>query len=316
MKFRFFNELLYILNVSSAATLTSVGTGNFQFIKRIHFVLLLSPHLKRLYCWRNKDKHPLIAAEIVNNLLIYNSLYSTYISKKWSLKDKMGVIESHYCATNEFARFLYVQQNCYINLIQLDAAHGDVRIVVDSPHWMRVEGEVTLSLFYNDIRLQWLTFSIGLVDENYVFIVGALQGWAGKLGDERESIKKINVELSKKLHQLHPRIFLFYCMKMIARSIHVHEIWGVSKENHRTKVWHNFFSRNQLKSYNTFWEDHGGSINHEGFYVISSDKSYKSIDDVPTKKRLLYKKKYQLLDAVEQQLDRNIRENNYQTKNH
>ena len=152
---------------------------------------MLSPHLKRLHYWRNKDKHPYLSAEIVNNQLIYNSLYRTYISKKWSLKDKMDVIEVHYCATNEFAKFLYVQQNSYIELIQLDVEHGDVRIVVDSPYWMRTEGEVTLSLFYNDIRLHWLTFSIGLVDKNYVFIIGALQGWAGTLGDESESIKKI-----------------------------------------------------------------------------------------------------------------------------
>jgi uncharacterized protein len=314
MSTRFTDEFLYILKASNTSDIPNMP--RYGLFKRAHFMLLLTPHLRRLAGWRNQYQHPLIATQTKDNSILYHSLYRTYISKNWNVAKKMDVIETHYHATNTFANFLHIQENQYIDLFESEATYSHFRIVVDSPSWMRVEGEVTVSLFYRDIRLHWLTFSIALVNAEYVLIVGALQGWAGMHGDERASIKQYNVELSKKLHQLHPRILLFYCIKMIARYINVSEIWGVSQENHRTKVWHNLTYRKQVKGYSNFWLEHGGVLNKEGFYVISAKKSYKPIEQVPSNKRQQYKKRYQLIDEVETQLINNIREKNYQISYH
>lgn len=314
MRTQYIDEFLYIIKASNSSEIP--GIARYGILKRLHFIMQLVPHITRLITWHNQHQHPLIALHTRDSVLLYHSLYRTYISKKWSIYNKMDVIESHYKAVNAFANFLHVHHNQYINLFQSESSYGDFRIVVDSLAWMRAEGEVTLSLFYRDIRLHWLTFSIATVNNDHVMMIGAIQGWAGVLRDEKESIKKINLELSKKLHQLHPRILLLYCLKMIARFITVPEIWGISQEYHRTKVWHKFVMRGQLKGYSSFWLEHGGLLNNEGFYVISTKKRYKPIEQVPTNKRLLYKKRYQLLDIIEAQLANNIREKNYQISYH
>lgn len=296
-----------------------IGTKSFNkhpvsVIKKLYFLGLSFPHLSRLCSWKTSQKISKLNDEANRSNLVFARVLSPYLNKKWKLIDRINAIEQHYRTVNGFACILDLASNEYFDLIEFKDEYAGVRVVIDNPDWMRVEGEAVISFFYNEHRIHHLVFSIIQHEDIHVIAIGGVQGWGGTNMIGAEEVKEINVKLTKILHGLHPKIFLLYILKMLGTEWGFEEIWGVSDANHRSN--HRLVNSVKFSSYDNFWIDHSGKLNQHGFYAISTEIRIKPYDEIPANKRARFRHRYEMLDQIRAELKGVVQINQRNLKTH
>ena len=296
-----------------------LGTDSFNkysvsFIKKLYFSALILPHLNRLYDWKTSRQISKLNEEAGRSNKVFASIMSPYLNKNWKLINRINAIEQHYLAVGGFASLLGLASNQYFDLIEFKDEYADVRIVIDSPEWMRVEGESVISFFYNEHRIHHLVFSIIQHEDTHVVAIGGVQGWAGTDTIGAEEVKAINIKMTKILHGLHPKIFLLYMLKMLGAEWGLKEIWGVSDDNHRSN--HSLVNSVKFSSYDNFWIDHSGVLNQQGFYAISTEIKVKPYDEIPANKRARFRHRYEMLNQIRTQIKKVVQNNQRIIKTH
>ena len=292
----------------------SFSKYSVSFIKKLYFFVLILPHAGRLFAWRTSKKSSKLAEEVNRSNQIFASVLSPYLNKNWKLINRINAVEQHYQAVDSFASLLDLASDQYFDLIEFKDEYADVRIVIDKPDWMRVEGEVVISFFYKVYRIHRLVFSIIQHEETHVITVGSVQGWGGTDTIGAEEVKQINVKLTKLLHGLHPKIFLLYILKMLGVEWNLKEIWGVSDASHRSNHW--LVNSRKFSSYDNFWLEHSGVYNQQSFYAIPTEIRMKPYDEIPANKRARFRRRYEMLGQVRNQLKEVVQHNRRTIKTH
>lgn len=292
----------------------SFNKYSVSFIKKLYFSALIMPHLSRFYAWKTSHQISKLNEEANRSNQIFASALSPYLNKNWKLINRINAIEQHYRAVGEFASLLALAPNQYFDLIEFKDEYADVRIVIDKPDWMRVEGEAVISFFYNEHRIHHFVFTIIQHEDTYVIAIGGVQGWGGTDMIGAEEVKAINVKLTKVLHGLHPKIFLLYMLKMLGAEWGLKEIWGVSDANYRANHW--LVNSTKFSSYDNFWIDHSGVLNQQGFYAISTEIKVKPYGEIPANKRARFRHRYEMLDQIRTQVKEVVQNNQRNIKTH
>lgn len=285
-----------------------------SFLKKLYFIALIIPHLGRFYAWKTSHKIVKLNEEANSSNQIFASVLSPYLNKNWTLINRINAIEQHYRAVDGFASLLALAPNQYFDLIEFKDAYADVRIVIDKPDWMRVEGEAVISFFYNQHRIHHFVFTIIQHGDTYVIAIGGVQGWGGTDLNGAAEVKEINVKLTKILHGLHPKIFLLYMLKMLGAAWGLKAIWGVSDANYRANHW--LVNSAKLSNYDIFWIDHSGVLNQQGFYAISTEVKIKPYNEIPANKRARFRHRYAMLEQIRAQLTQVVQNNQRMIKTH
>ncbi|MBR4625362.1 MAG: DUF535 family protein, partial [Alphaproteobacteria bacterium] len=127
---------------------------------------------------------------------------------------------------------------------------------------------------------------------NKQLLIASIQG--SSLDNAPEEIKLA----TKQLHGIRPAFLLVHIFKMLC-EIKQFQLLGIPKK-HQAKYRFNDFSR-LLFDYDAFWADNGGELK-QNYWYIPNIIERKSMDDIPSKKRSMYKKRYEMLDNIKQSL--------------
>jgi uncharacterized protein VirK/YbjX len=55
-------------------------------------------------------------------------------------------------------------------------------------------------------------------------------------------------------------------------------------------------------NYDEVWRDRGGVERDDGFFELPVERQVREIEDVPSKKRQMYRQRYAMMDSIEQRL--------------
>jgi uncharacterized protein len=144
-----------------------------------------------------------------------------------------------------------------------------------------------------------IAFSFSEIDGEWAAVVGAFQGLhQGVDPAERQSLNK---ELTKAFWGVRPRNLLLFCFRKFLHSLNVTKIYGISDfaRIHRAK----FFTGNDGRSkvfpnnYDEIWEDLGAKKISTEFFEIPTEEPRKSIAEIESSKRSLYRKRYAFFDS-------------------
>jgi uncharacterized protein VirK/YbjX len=154
-----------------------------------------------------------------------------------------------------------------------------------------------LNLFRRNVRLMSLAFALEEQNGHLVALIGAIQG------RDIEGIRDEFRQMTKDSFGIRPRDLLIDLFRAFARQIGVEALQGIADahRHHRSP----FFSKNRNRSfslnYDEIWQDRGGE--REGyFFRISPRRQDRDEADIPARKRAMYRKRYELLDALEDRL--------------
>ncbi|MHC8339810.1 DUF535 family protein [Pseudomonas sp. HLT2-19-2] len=228
-----------------------------------------------------------------------------YISRSWSSQNKLSVLASHYeVVTKSCPQLLLLGRNDSLMLSDLSAFAAGCSLVLDRPVWFMREGELVLNLFQGDLRIASIAFTLCRTDTELCIFIGAVQGI--HKGVESDRSLSIYRDLTKDFEGLRPRSFLIEVIKYIAINIGVGRIYAVGDgyRHHR----HPYFGAEKAKelaaNYDLIWLEHGATPSErEDFFEIPMVLSKKALESIPSKKRAMYRRRYELLDDTFKKID-------------
>ncbi|ALB62244.1 Virulence factor VirK [Cronobacter condimenti 1330] len=161
------------------------------------------------------------------------------------------------------------------------------------------EGETTV--IFRDVEgmvLAEMTFTLCEVDGKSTLFIGGLQG--AKAWVEHDQIQIA----TKACHGLFPKRLLLEAVCLLGQHFAAAQILAVSNETHIYRSWR-YAKKKKDKlhaDYDSFWESLGGYKDTQGFYHMPQQVARKSLEEIASKKRAEYRRRYELLDSMTAQI--------------
>lgn len=262
-----------------------------------HQVVLLGRalvNLREIRKWFETSDNPLLTQALRRYPLINGAIYWPYINHAWSMERRLSAIDQHFRMLGGSAAILAHAMFEDVELARLDADYSGLRLVLDKAGWFVREGEVVLNLFVNDQRYYSIAFTLGVDTGKPLILVGALQG------SNSDSAPRVYREMTRALHGMRPRDFLVVTLKLLCAELGIRRIWAISSDfrQHNSPYFGGVHREKVLVSYNEVWSEHGGVALGNGFFEISAEVRQKDMDEVPTRKRATYRRRYAMLDTL------------------
>ena len=149
------------------------------------------------------------------------------------------------------------------------------------------EGMWSLSLRDNEgKRLYMATFA--LVDGK--LLTASIQDPAG------EEAKNLVRSLTKQLHGLRPQQLMVTALQYFSASLKLGGVIGIAQE-HQVKLRWRLKKRVKM-NYDLFWQENGATLESDGYWHLPQTPPRKDLAEIESKKRSMYRKRYQMLDNM------------------
>ncbi|MFF7061496.1 DUF535 family protein [Pseudomonas sp. NPDC008258] len=223
-----------------------------------------------------------------------------YLSKCWEAPQRLEVVASHFeVLAGEFPALLLLGRDESLTLCDLASYSPGCRLVLDRPIWFKREGELVLNLFQGDLRVASLAFTLCRDQGELLMFIGAVQGI--HKGIDSETSLAIYRDLTKDFEGLRPRSLLLEALKCLARTLGVVHLYAVSDtcRHHRHPYFGSDKAQDLAANYDVIWQENGATAsNREDFFIIPLAPAQRAEQDIPAKKRAMYRRRQALLDDV------------------
>jgi hypothetical protein len=152
------------------------------------------------------------------------------------------------------------------------------------------EGEICISLIRRVDRYKIYTL-IAVFSDNDVFI-GCLQG-----NRDQEDIVR---HVTKAAYGLRPHNLVFFVAQEVARLLGCQKLYGVTSVSHIYQAHARTLNRIGF-DYDGFWKELGGTLSDK-WYALPASYPRNLLEDVPSKKRMLYRRRYALMDTLAEEI--------------
>jgi len=164
-----------------------------------------------------------------------------------------------------------------------------------------------LVLSLNEVSFHEGLWQVGLIGEDGVrlysigfgftdartLLMGNVQGPSLK-DDGLERIR----DATHAAHGMRPPHLLVHALRVLAARWGVTCLRGVDPENHVKGKWNLRDSRLRF-DYRGFWAEHDGVRDASGNWGLPLDTALRPLEEVPTKRRAMYRRRYAMLDALQ-----------------
>ena len=182
----------------------------------------------------------------------------------------------------------------------IDDELGDLHLVFYAQPGQRKESLLSIMFELDDkTPIYQILFWIARADllnfggKGYAMWIGAMQG--PNVDDAKEIIKII----TKKSHAYRTKNLILYAAQSVARALNLQKIFAVTNEGYYAN--NHIRSDRKLKtSFSDFWQECGGHLtSDERFYSLPLIEIRKNFDEIPTRKRAVYRRRFELLDELD-----------------
>ncbi len=219
-----------------------------------------------------------------------------YQCHTWEAKTRLHRIEEHYNVLGDLTSNIDFPIDGALKLLNLGDVYDNLHVVLDQPIWFMREGQLVINLFLDNVRIFSLAFSFARESGEVVAYVGAMQG------RNIDGLLDTYREITKVMYGMRPRDFLFELFRAFCRALGVTKILAVSDESrhHRSSYFGNKAKDGELTlNYDEIWLERGGIPKNADFYEFNVAPYVKNLDEVPSKKRSMYRRRYEFLEATE-----------------
>ncbi|MBR2215267.1 MAG: DUF535 domain-containing protein [Selenomonadaceae bacterium] len=165
----------------------------------------------------------------------------------------------------------------------------------------RKEGMLSVNMIWEDVTLYQVIFWLNenQLGESSLWI-GALQG--SNVANAQEIIK----EATKRAFRYRTKNLAIYLTQAVARELNVKHIYAVSNVGYYAQN-HVRADRKLKTNLGAFWEEIGGRLTADPrFYELPLTEKRKTMEEVPTRKRAVYRKRFAFQDDVDAQVAANM----------
>lgn len=160
------------------------------------------------------------------------------------------------------------------------------------------EGEASL-MFTNESgeSVATVTFSLINYNDQPTLFIGAIQG--PKAHVEHAEIQRA----TKACHGLFPKRLVMEALMLIAELTGMTQIVAVSNHTHIYE--HPRYKKRKgmvFADYDGFWETLHGTLGQDGYFHLPRQIPHRPLEEIASKRRSEYRRRYQLLDELETQI--------------
>lgn len=164
------------------------------------------------------------------------------------------------------------------------------------------EGEVNLLFRREGVQLAMLTFAVMEEEGRPVAMIGGIQG------AHRDTPHELIRDATKACYGLFPKRLLMEVLTLICAATGIEKIQAVSDKGHIFRSLRYRLKKRQLfhASYNEFWESLNAVPVNARLYTLPLGFPRKPLEEIASKKRSEYRKRYDLLDTIHHQFSQAI----------
>lgn len=171
-------------------------------------------------------------------------------------------------------------------------------------------GHLCFELWYNPGQRKEGILSIVLrLDEYYLYQMmiwiapnkdGEWSLWIGAMqGPNMTNAKDVIRKVTRRCHSYRTKNFILHVMQEVAKALGMKHIYAVTNYGYYANT-HMRMEKKLKTSFSDFWEESGGHpCEDKRFYELPMTEVRKTMEEIPTRKRNYYRKRYALLDEVD-----------------
>ena len=160
----------------------------------------------------------------------------------------------------------------------------------------RKEGLLSVMMDVDGEHLYQIIFWIEQRNGQPTLVIGAMQG------PNTENAQDFVREMTKRAHRFRTKNLILYITQAVARALGIKRILAVSNAGYYANN-HVRLDRKLKTDFGAFWEEVGGwETDDHRFYELPLVYPRKTMEEVPTRKRAVYRRRFAFLDAVDEEI--------------
>ena len=126
-------------------------------------------------------------------------------------------------------------------------------------------------------------------------------------GPNVENAKDLVKKVTRRCHSYRTKNFILHVTQEVAKALGLVHIYAVTNYGYYANT-HMRMEKKLKTSFSDFWEESGGHpCEDKRFYEFPMTEARKTMEEIPTRKRNYYRKRYALLDEVDASVVEKIR---------
>lgn len=222
-----------------------------------------------------------------------------------TFSERMTLIQTHYMLLQEKLQPEWAEKlACFDGQYEIwKSADEDIlwNVLLSFEPGQRKEGLLSLDMRLDGQHLYQMMFWLNKDRQGEDALwIGAMQG------PNREDAKEIVKETTKRAYRYRTKNLILYMTMAVARGLGCRRIYAVSNEGYYANN-HIRRDRKLKTDFGAFWQEAGGHITTDKrFYEIPLVEPRKTIEEVPTRKRAVYRKRFAFQDDADAQIAANL----------
>lgn len=237
--------------------------------------------------------------------LFYEQATRQFFYKKSSFIERFQIIENHFDylegkVDNKLIRKFYLEGG--LGIWKGSFEDTSLFLYLTFEPGQKKEGLLSLMLKLPTLNLYQIVFWFAPdpVDKSPAMWIGAIQG------PSSDNAQEIIRQLTKNFHGYRTKNLILYASQVLANVLGVSSIYAVSDDGYYAN--NHFRLDRKLKiSLNDFWEEVGGAPSDDKrFYKLPLTETRKSMEEIKSSKRSLYRKRFEALDSIRDTIEINL----------
>jgi len=279
------------------------GTGDMRALKRrLVFMVEASKVKEELQVFLHPTQGSPLQRTMQQRPETVGVVVWPYVCANWSSAERLRRLAAHFEVIQTTLAVLDLSTDDKLVLADLSDVSGDLHVVLDRPAWFMREGQMVLNLFIGEMRIYSLVFSLTGENDRTIAHVGAIQGVVA------DGIQADYKDLTKALHGMRPRDFLVELFRIFCRCASVAEILAVAdaSRQHRSRYFGSVKADKLTLNYDEIWGERGGVQETPDFFALGTETPMKNLEEIASKKRAMYRRRYELLAVIEQRMQQTL----------
>ncbi|MEG0206277.1 Protein of uncharacterised function (DUF535) [Citrobacter freundii] len=250
--------------------------------------------------------HELCSLQSINKILeiqptLPAKIHRPYLYKGGLAETRRKNIIGHYRfiqdLPSEYQTFLFPDRD--VLLTHFTGKKGEDFYIYCSSGGFDREGELMLSLCFKEIPVARLSFSIIPTSKGHCAFIGGLQGAPRDIGPD------IIRDATKSCYGLFPKRIVFEALCSLMSCCDIADVLAVSEQSHVFRQLRYRYKKRKcfVAIYSDFWESVSGRP-YGNLYQLPIYVERKSFNELASKKRSEYRKRYSLLDQIHEDIRR------------
>lgn len=241
------------------------------------------------------EHHPHVWFQLLRENFYRNSKASERLKL---IIDTWKLIEKHFSDETRQKIYCHEIQGEPHQLWQMDYNGKPLKVEINFIDGEIKEGCICITLKLDDLSVFHMNLWAVNRENKLKAYIGCYQG-------SRDGLD-VNRELTKFLFGCRPQNFLFVALQEFVKALGITELYAVSSYGHYSNKFHSSERKPKI-SYDEFWQECGGTLSSDKrFYSMPLEQQRKTYEEIPTKKRAYYRKRYELLDQMTEAIKSSI----------